>query len=205
MIKKIIAYIISVLTTLCFLFTLVIIIIGIKANQNKNIVKIFGYSFSVVATDSMEPTIKVGEIITIKSVPFSDIEEGNIIVFWSQEYQRYICHRVVDIEDGKLFTKGDNPRAGIDKEFVTEKNYFGVVRSFGKYLNIGIILLQYRDVVYGLIIFLFAIVIVKEIVNIVNNVKKAKEEELKEEARKKLYAEAKEQLRRELMEERGEK
>lgn len=204
MVKKVIAYFISILTTICFILTLVIIILGIKANTSKNIVQIFGYSFSVVATDSMEPTIKVGEVITIKNVPFAEVKEGDIVVFWSNQYQVYIVHRVIDIVGGnKLVTKGDNPLAPIDSEFVTEANYFGLVQNYGKFLNIGKLILEYRDVVYGLIIFLFIYIIVKEIISIILNLKKAKEEELKKESelrRQKLYEEAKEKLRKEILE-----
>ncbi|MGI6769097.1 MAG: signal peptidase I [Bacilli bacterium] len=207
MVKKIFTYFISILTTICFLLTFVIIILGIKANTSKNIVKVFGYSFSVVASDSMEPTIKVGEVITIKNVPFEEVGEGDIVVFWSNEYRVYIVHRVIEILDGdKLITKGDNPLAPIDSEYVTETNYFGIVHNYGKFLNIGRLILDYRDVVYGLIIILFIYIIVKEIISIILNLKKAKEEELKKESmllKQRLYEEAKAKLRQEIMEERG--
>lgn len=202
--KKILATVISILTMLCFLVTLVLILLGIKANRSDNIVRIFGYSFSVVATDSMEPTIHPGDMISIKSVPFEEIETGDIIVYWSDNLDRYIVHRVVAKEEGRLYTKGDNPQAAIDQEFVTKENFFGIVRSYGKFFNIGRLLLNYRDVVYGLIIFLFAVIIVKETIGIVHNVKEAKEEELKEEALSKIRAEEKERLRKELLKERGE-
>lgn len=202
--KKILATVISILTMLCFLVTLVLILLGIKANRSDNIVRIFGYSFSVVATDSMEPTIHPGDMISIKSVPFEEIETGDIIVYWADNLDRYIVHRVVAKEEGRLYTKGDNPQAAIDQEFVTEENFFGIVRSYGKFFNIGRLLLNYRDVVYGLIIFLFAVIIVKETIGIVHNVKEAKEEELKEEALSKIRAEEKERLRKELLKERGE-
>lgn len=194
----------SILTIFCFFCTLILIILGIKANRSDNIVRIFGYSFSVVATDSMEDTIMAGDMIFIKSVPFQEIEEDDIIVFWSNAANRYIVHRVVAKEDGKLYTKGDNPRATLDPEPVTEENFFGIVKRHGKFLNIGNLLLNYRDIVYGLIVFLFGFIVVKEIINIVNNVKKAKEEELREKALSRLREEEKERLRREL-EEDGEK
>ena len=60
---------------------MILIILGIKANRSDNIMRIFGYSFSVVATDSMEDTIMAGDMIFIKSVPFQEIEEDDIIVF----------------------------------------------------------------------------------------------------------------------------
>ena len=84
------------------------------------------------------------------------------------------------------------------------KRIFRIVKRHGKFLNIGNLLLNYRDIVYGLIVFLFGFIVVKEIINIVNNVKKAKEEELREKALSRLREEEKERLRRDL-EEDGEK
>ncbi|NLD26911.1 MAG: signal peptidase I [Acholeplasmataceae bacterium] len=204
MLKKIIAYTLSIITIIFFVLTLLLILLGIKANQEKNIVTIFGYSYSVVATDSMEDTIMVGEILTIKSVPFSEVDRGEIIVFWSGAKQAYIVHRVIDKQGDKLITKGDNPAAPIDADPVTENNYHGVVIKHRNFLNLGKIMLEYRSLVYGLIIFLFFYIIVSEIINIIRNLKKAKQEELQKQlelSRQKIYEEEKAKLREQILEE----
>lgn len=204
MLKKIIAYTLSIITIIFFVLTLLLILLGIKANQEKNIVTIFGYSYSVVATDSMEDTIMVGEILTIKSVPFSEVDREEIIVFWSGAKQAYIVHRVIDKQGDKLITKGDNPAAPIDADPVTENNYHGVVIKHRNFLNLGKIMLEYRSLVYGLIIFLFFYIIVSEIINIIRNLKKAKQEELQKQlelSRQKIYEEEKAKLREQILEE----
>lgn len=69
-----------------------------------------------VPSKSMEPTLKVGDLVVIKGIPPNEIKEGSIIVFYvpghygEDEYR--IVHRVVKIvnlETGLGFeTKGDN-------------------------------------------------------------------------------------------------
>jgi signal peptidase len=199
--KKTLTYIISILTTICFILTLVIILLGIKANASNNIVKVFGYSYSVVATDSMEPTIEVGEVIISKSIPYEEVSSGDIIVFWSDHYQKYIVHRVVDIVGDKLVTKGDNPAAPVDQDYVENNDFHGVVIKYGNFFNVGKLIIDYRDVVYGLIIFLFFYIIVMEIISITRNLKKAKEEELKKESvllRQRIYEEEKAKILEEM-------
>lgn len=171
---------------------------GIKANQSNNIAKVFNYSFSVVATSSMEPTIMTGEILTIKSIPYNEIDEEDIIVFWSAKDQKYIVHRVIEKTDDGLVTKGDNPLVSVDEDLVTEENYHGIVIKHHRFFNLGKIILEYRNLVYGLIIFLFIYIIVSELINITRNLKKAKIEELNKEreiAKQKYYEEEKVRLR----------
>jgi signal peptidase I len=204
MLKKIIAYTLSILTTIFFVLTLLLIVIGIKANQERNIVTVFGYSYSVVATDSMEPTILVGEILTIKSIPFEDVNPGEVIVFWSEVKQEYIVHRVIGKQGGDLITKGDNPNAPVDADLVSENNYHGTVINHRRWFNIGKLVLEYRNLVYGLIIFLFLYIIVSEIINIIRNLKKAKIEELQRQhelERQRIYQEEKAKLREQILEE----
>jgi len=165
----------------------------------------FGYSYSVVATDSMEPTILIGEIIISKSIPFQDVKQDDIIVFFSEEYKVFIVHRVYEISDnGDLITKGDNPSAPIDESPVTEENFFGVVVRSGKFLNIGTIVLKYRNVVFLLIVSIFLIIIVREILTILKNSNKKKKEESQSrfEAEKRLLVEEqKEKIRQEILDE----
>jgi|YelNatPaOPRAMG01_1025707.scaffolds.fasta_scaffold02368_17 signal peptidase len=69
-----------------------------------------------VPSRSMEPTLKVGDLVVIKGVPPQEIKEGSIIVFYvpghygEDEYR--IVHRVIKIvnlgEELGFETKGDN-------------------------------------------------------------------------------------------------
>jgi len=203
--KKIASIFLSVLYCLLFLVALLIIIFGTIAQKNHSIVKVFGYSYSVVATDSMEPTIMVGEIAIAKSTPFEEISQGDIIVFYSEDYEIYIIHRVHEIlENGDLVTKGDNPSATIDEDPVTPENYFATVVKHGNFLNLGNLVLKYRSFVFVFIILIFVFIIVRELFSIAKQSKKTDEEKSKiqfEEQKQKAISEKKEQLRKEIIEE----
>jgi signal peptidase len=68
-----------------------------------------GGHFSVIMTGSMEPTIPVGSIVTIKKVNPEDVKVGDIITFKAGEST--VMHRVIDkiVENGSYYfrTKGD--------------------------------------------------------------------------------------------------
>lgn len=205
MFKKIFYYTISALSIVFFIFALVIIIVGTISQRNNSMVKLFGYSYSVVATDSMEPTIMVGEVIIAKAKPYEDVEKGDIIVFFSEEYQEYFVHRVFEIAgNGDLITKGDNPDAPVDEAPVTEENYFGNVIRHGAFLHMGDLVLKYRNVVFSLIIAIFAFIIIKETLNIIKQSKSKNDEEAQtrlEKERLGKLTEAKEKIRQEIIEE----
>jgi len=179
--KKILSYTISITTGILFLLTLLLIIIGIKANKDNTIAELFGYSYSVVATDSMDPTIKVGDVVIAKNKPYGLVQVDDIAVFYSETKQVYIVHRVIEILDnGNLITQGDNPNATIDEEQVTPEKYVGVVISNSSFLSIGKFILQYRGIVYVLIILIFLFIIIKETITIIKIYSKKTKEDIKE-------------------------
>ncbi|MHA1735813.1 MAG: signal peptidase I, partial [Candidatus Thorarchaeota archaeon] len=66
----------------------------------------------VVTSESMVPTLNVGDLLVLRRVPADQIHEGDIIVYQDTWYTGApIVHRVVRIEDvdGVLhfYTKGD--------------------------------------------------------------------------------------------------
>ncbi len=84
---------------------------------------VFGYYVFRVSSDSMEPTLAVGDVILVKSTPAEDIHIDDIITFKSEESQTYgreVTHRVVlepESRDGTFYlqTKGDAPKASLDR------------------------------------------------------------------------------------------
>jgi signal peptidase I len=50
-----------------------------------------------VSSPSMEPTLKVGEIVKIKRVNIDLIRKNDIILFFEKHYQYPIIHRLVKI------------------------------------------------------------------------------------------------------------
>ena len=99
---------------------------------------IINYKIAIIASDSMEPTLKVGDIALLKKP--ETIKEGDIVAFQvPPEYQsKYnypprVIHRVVEIKEIKgityLETKGDN----CDREDIFRtplRNVIGVYSGF---------------------------------------------------------------------------
>ncbi len=67
----------------------------------------------VVKSGSMEPTLKVGDVIVIEPASPEDIKVGDVIVFWNPWYGNLVVHRVVHITEEGVYTRGD-ANAGID-------------------------------------------------------------------------------------------
>ncbi len=75
---------------------------------------------SVIATGSMEPLIKPGDVIILKKVGSEGVRAGDVIHFRQEDI--FITHRVIDVIDpeGKIYqTKGDNNET-VDLEFVSQ-------------------------------------------------------------------------------------
>ena len=81
----------------------------VKHEKNINL---FGFRQYIVATGSMEPKYKVGDLVFIRKTPEEKIKIGDIINYISENGTDTITHRVTDIikKDGQIYyqTKGDN-------------------------------------------------------------------------------------------------
>lgn len=68
----------------------------------------FGYGSAVVLSGSMEPELSKGDLIIVKDN--EDYGIGDVVVF--QDADILVVHRIVDMDDGSVTTKGDaNPVA----------------------------------------------------------------------------------------------
>lgn len=61
-----------------------------------------------VVSCSMYPELNVGDILVVNGVEFEEIEEGDIIVYSTDEVEIPVVHRVVAKYDTYLETQGDN-------------------------------------------------------------------------------------------------
>lgn len=71
----------------------------------------FGRGFTMTMSESMEPTIMTGAVTAFE--PQDTYQVGDVVVFRNRDFGKgdaYICHRIVNIEDGLMTTKGDNNR-----------------------------------------------------------------------------------------------
>ncbi len=177
--KKIANIISNVIMVILFILTFLILIVGIKANSQNKIPKLLGYTYSAVKTESMIPVINIGDIVVTKELGFEEVNVDDIIVFYSAIEKKYIVHRVIEInEDGGLVTKGDNNRDK-DPGEVSSENYVGTVIKIIP--NVGKLVLNYRNILFTVIIIIFIIIIINEIKNIIKNISEDRRQKLEKE------------------------
>ena len=119
--KKIYNVISTILLLVAFTFLAVMVGVVLYRRSQGGEANIFGYYLYDVVTESMEPTIKAGEVIIAKKVEDANaLEVGDIITFRSPYGSFNITHRIVDVvykKDGGVDyfkTKGDSPAARVD-------------------------------------------------------------------------------------------
>lgn len=98
--KKIIS---NIFTTFIYLLSVVLLTIGL--------IPVFSdYEGYYVASDSMTPAMKVGDLVFTKEVQFEDVEVGDVLTFTKEGSKKWFSHRVVKIDtENKAFrTKGDH-------------------------------------------------------------------------------------------------
>ena len=201
--KKSLKIFTTLLTIFFFASSILLLIMGTMAVQQNRYLRIFNHSYSVVGSGSMEPTIMTGEFIIIKYVSYDSVYEDvlngeePIIAF---KTDKNIVHRAIDVEDGKIITKGDN-NPSQDEGFVDETNFIGVVTTHFMLLDLGNITLNYKNIVFIFIIGILLFILIHEFLNIISIVKQKNEAKMLEahEAEKAAWIVAeKERLRAEL-------
>ena len=123
---------------ICLLLVVLAINISIiiQANKNKDKVpQVFGYKPFVVLSGSMNPEIKVGDLVLVKEVDVNELKEKDIIAYRDAK-DKVTTHRIVQVinDEGNLsfITKGDANNAedaAIDASQVEgkyEKRYPGI-------------------------------------------------------------------------------
>ncbi len=87
-----------------------------------------------IASGSMEPYLKINDLILIKTV--NNYKVGDVVTFYDEE--AYTTHRIIDIDQDKITTQGDNnnskdPSITRDK-IIGKMIYRFEVLSFTSYL-----------------------------------------------------------------------
>lgn len=132
----------TIVSILIFVLAAFILFNVVIARINKDVPRIFGYSFHLVTTGSMTPEIEVGDLVFAKKIDKSKIVLGDDIVFISDDpliYGEPVVHRVVGINpDGSFQTQGIKEGLGIDPYaavnvvgiVVGKSTFFGEVFTF---------------------------------------------------------------------------
>lgn len=84
------------------------------------ILYIMNFKLFIVASGSMEPTLKVNELILVKSQ--KEYRIGDIITFYDETLDATTTHRIVDIDtNGEITTKGDYNNTEDNNKITNEK------------------------------------------------------------------------------------
>jgi signal peptidase len=123
------------LSTVLFLLLVSVAGIVITSNLTGSQPELFGYQLKYVLSGSMEPEIRTGSLVALKSVDESEkssFQNGDVIAFIDEE-QRLVTHRIVDVmayENSVAYeTKGDNNNAP-DRTPVLAENVVGHYTGF---------------------------------------------------------------------------
>lgn len=178
MFKKILIYFFSGLIFLLLVYAIFIVIIGTKAHQDNTLPTIFGYSYSIVGSDSMKPKLVKGDVVFIKQIAYDEIKKDEIVVYYSNDKKIFIVHRAIEKDGNQWIAKGD-ANSSPDIERVTIDNFYGTVVKSGKFFYLGYIAIGHRWVFFLIIFILFLSIIINELVGIFKliNIKKSEEEQ----------------------------
>lgn len=114
--KKVVGIVINVILWLFVVFAALTTVVVFTGTSNNGVGNLFGYMPFSIQTQSMEPTIKAGDVLIGKEVDFNTLKEGDIITYWTTVDEQKILntHRITKvISNGKgsvpsFKTKGDN-------------------------------------------------------------------------------------------------
>lgn len=112
-------------------------------------IDLFGFQVTTIsrATESMKPTILPGDIIVLKRVKQQNIQEGDIVSFYTHALGQTqqgeivwveikVVHRIIDIDEetGAYVTQGDN-NASVDTIYDNQGNEIDLMydRIIGEY------------------------------------------------------------------------
>ncbi|MDO5557364.1 MAG: signal peptidase I [Clostridia bacterium] len=134
--------VLGLLLIVLFLPLLIInIVLIVKDYINPNEVPDFlGYKPFIVLSGSMEPTIKVGDVVVVKKYDdYSNLKQGDVVAF--KEEKSVVTHRIVAIndEDGQRHytTKGDSNNIDDNFSVTPDKIEGKYVLRIGKLGNLA--------------------------------------------------------------------
>ncbi len=166
--NKILKTIGNILYIIFFIIVVLMLIVVILQRVSDNSISLGGYRLFTVATGSMEPKYKVGDILISKSVDSNEIQVGDDIVYKGAEGSfkgKTVTHQVVSIEDEngkkKITTKGI---ANIEEDpKIDESQVYGKVIYKVKSLSFLSQLIKNIYVFYFIIFIPIAIIIFRQI------------------------------------------
>ena len=119
------------------------------------IVFIRDYRIYLILSGSMEPSLKIEELIVVEKMKQDSVySDGDIITFYDEMLKTNVTHRVIEKTEEGYITKGDNNNTP-DIDVVTKENVIGKVIFNSYYL--GHIYIHYRYLIIIILILLMFI------------------------------------------------
>jgi signal peptidase len=197
------------LTFVLFALTIYILIAGVNAAKNNEMMNIFGYTYSVVPTDSMEPEINVGDSVIGKKESYDNLDIGDDVIYHYvyEDIDIYVVHRIIRYDEGYGFkTQGINTNQE-DPIYVTKDNYVSTVVWSGSLANIGEIVLKNRGTLFLVLIAILLLIAgngVFDIIKILDERKQLHQQEEKEQLEQNYEDELRRQVEAEIKKEQEE-
>lgn len=122
------------LILLCLILLPIVIVTSIlmikSLSKPTDIPSVFGYSPLIIKSDCMSPQINPGDLIVVKKLEDSEVQNGQIVSFKWNNF--IITHRIVDIVTDesnvvKYRTKADNSCIA-DSKFIENPEILGVYK-----------------------------------------------------------------------------
>ena len=157
-----------IIVSLCAMLLSNLYIITARIVFKNNMPKIFGFTQIIVISGSMQPEIKVGDMLIIKKQSSYDINE--IVTYrWGKAF---VTHRIVGIiaaDENKYITKGDSNN--VADEPITISTIEGkVVMRIPGFGNI----ISFLRTPFGFLVITFGVILLIEIPIIVGKLKHKK-------------------------------
>ena len=124
----------------------------------------FGIRIAIVSTDSMSPVLKKDDFVVIKKV--SELHKDDIVVFTEESTGNEVIHRIVEINDDYVVTKGDS---NVNEDSPIHKERINGIFLWKSSLVGNIISYMMNPYVFSILFTTFLIVIVWPSQNEENN------------------------------------
>lgn len=183
--KKVLSKIINVICTIIIIAAILILGFVILSKGDKQ-PSIFGFSMFRVLTESMEPAVPVNSLVIVREKDPTEIKEGDIITFWSQDPSlsgQTVTHRVKSIDTTAGYpiftTRGDNNVAD-DRNPVPARDLIGKVVFVSGIIGIVLSLIS-NPMVFALVIFVpLVLIFAVNLKDLIKSAKKLEEIEIEE-------------------------
>lgn len=171
---------------LLFLF-LIIYLIFVVFQRVSNNSSIAGYRLFTIASESMFPTYKIGDVILIKETPVTKLNVGDDVTYQGQRgnlIDKIVTHRIIKIEENGTITTQGIANQYADPTITSSQLYGKVVyRLFFMTILNKVILNKFGF--YFLIFVPLVMLIFMEIIDTISDMKHSKEKHEDEENDKK--------------------